>query len=353
LAICQTEPGGFAIGPVEKGGKSPKGEARQGGRNLHSKAPTRSNVVTTTLLLELARSGAEGVPIGRDGAEVSGESWLKGVTEQGILLETSRGGRMALVHGPDNFNKVFIACDRAGKAYELMGTAYSQANIGEPILIEASKALVYDSIHTLLRLLTLPASEVGDDPVLAEVIAWIGQDEAAALLVEEVADSLSGSGFYEMMNLSLGESYSQSSKEERLRMISEMAERDIAMFFSKSPPIDGLPSLLLSTLFPMEERGRLMSLLNSSPSALRVILLAKNARSTSLSVAGLQQLLPILSHLFVIFAATDPRRCGVKARRRWRDELAAIVTGTRPALRPTPILKILVSRFEVDIRAKE
>jgi hypothetical protein len=313
----------------------------------------RSNVSPTTLLLELARSGTEGITMGRDRTEASVESWLKGITEQGILLETNRMGRIALVHDPDNFSRVFIACDRAGKAYELMGTVYSHANIGEPILIEASKALVYDSIHTMLRLLTSPTSEVGDDPVLAELSAWIRQDEDAALYVEAVADSLSCSGFYEMMNLSQGESYPQSSKEERLRTISEMAERDIAMFFSKSPPIDGLPSLLLSTLFPMEERARLMSLLNSSPSALRVLLLAKSARSTSLSLAGLQQLLPIVSHLFVIFAAADPAQCDVKTRRGWRDELAAIVASTGSALRPTPILKVLASRFEVDIRAKE
>jgi hypothetical protein len=341
------------MGPAEMGRKSLKGKSMRGGRNPRPKALKRSKVSPTTLLLELARSGAEGIPIGRDRAEASVDSLFKGITEQGILLEIRPGGRMALVHGPDNFSRVFIACDRAGKAYELMATAYSRANIGEPILIEASKALVYDSIHTLLRLLTSPTSEVGDDPVLAEVSAWIGQDEGAALRVEAVADSLSCSGFYEMVHLSLRESSPQSSKEERLRMISEMAECDIAMFFSRSPPIDGLPSLLLSALFPTEERGRLMSMLNSSPSALRVILLAKNARSTSLSIAGLQQLLPMLSHLFAIFAAADPRRCDVKARRGWRDELAAIVASTGPALRPTPILKVLASRFEVDIHAEE
>jgi hypothetical protein len=341
------------MGPVEKGRESLKGETRQGGRSPRPKAPMRSNISPTILLLELARFGGEGIPIESKRAEASIESWLREITEQGILLKTNRMGRIALVHGPENFSRVFIACDRAGKAYELLGTEYSRANVGEPILIEASKALVYDSIHTLLRLLTSPTSELGNDPILAELSAWIGQDEDAALYVEAVADSLSWSGFYEMMNLSLGQSYPQSSKEERLRMISEMAERDIAMFFSKSPPIDGLPSLLLSALFPMEERAHLMSMLNSSPSALRVLLLAKSSRSTSLSLASLQQLLPILSHLFVIFAAADPRGCDVKVRRGWRDELAAIIASEGPSLRPTPILKVLASRFEVDIHAKE
>lgn len=341
------------MGPAEKGTKSPKGKTRRVGSGPCAKDPMRYQISSTSLLLELARSGGEGIPIEGIGAEASIESWLEGIVEQGILLEASRKGRIALVQSPENFNRVFIACDRAGKAYELLSTEYSRANIGEPILIEASKALVYDSIHTLLRLLTSPMSEVGDDPVLAELSAWIEQDEDAALHVELVADSLSCSGFYEMMHLSLGEPHPHSSKQERLRMISEMAERDIAMFFSKSPPIEGLPSLLLSVLFPMEERARLMSMLNSTPSALRAILLARNGRSTSLSLASLQQLLPILSHLFVIFAAADPRRCGVKVRQGWRDELEAIVASTGPALRPTPILKVLESRLEVDVQAKE
>ncbi|MDD1747373.1 MAG: hypothetical protein LUQ16_06405 [Methanomassiliicoccales archaeon] len=293
------------------------------------------------------------MPLEKFSAEASIEYGLKLIAEQGILIETSRWGRIALVQGPENFSRVFIACDRAEMAYELLGTEYSRVNIGEPILIEASKAMVYDSIHTLLRHLTSPASEVREDPVLAELSAWIGQDEEAAEYIEAIMDSLSRSGFYEMMRLGLGEPSPQSSKAERLRTISEMAERDIAMFFSKSPPIDGLPSLLLSTLFPMEERARLTSILNSSPSALRALLQSKSARSTSLSLASLQQILPILSHLFAIFAAADPRRCDVKVRQGWRDELVAMVASAGPALRPTPILKVLASRFEVDIHAKE
>lgn len=338
--------------PAETGRTSPRRKAKRGGRSLRLKAAMRSKISSTDLLLELARSGGEGVPLERHNAEASIEPGLKGIAEQGILFETSPRGRIALAQGLENFGRVFIACDRAGKAYELLGTEYSRANIGEPILIETSKAMVYDSIHTLLRLLTSPISEAGEDPVLAELSTWIGQDEEAAEYVEAVADSLSTSGFYEMMHLSLGEPLSQSSKAERLRIISDMAERDIAMFFSESSPIEGLPSLLLSALFPMDERARLLSMLNSSPSTLRALLLAKSGRTTSLSLASLQQVLPILAHLFVIFAAADPRRCNNEARRGWRDELDAIVASTGPTLRPTPILKVLASRFEIDIQAK-
>lgn len=338
---------------VERGRTSPKGETKRGGRSPRSKAPRRPDVSSIILLLELARSGEDGIRIERDNAEVAIGSRLEAIKEKGILLDTGRKGRLVLVQGPENFSKVFIACDREGKANELLDTEYSRANIGEPLLIEASSAMVYDSIHILLRLLTSPASEVGVDPVLTELSAWIGRDEDAALRVESVADSLTRSGFYEMMHLTLGEPLHYSSKAERMRMISEMAELDIAMFFSNSPPIDGLPSILLSALFPMEERPRLMTILSSSPSALRALLLAKSARSTTLSLASLQQLLPILSHLFQIFATVDPRRCNAKIRRGWRDELVAIVVSTGPALRPTPILRVLASRLEVDIQAKE
>jgi len=333
--------------------KSLKGTAnKRGGGSKRDKVKPSSDE-SVCLLIELARSGKEGLPTGSFQGTASGKIWLGELAKQGVIKESTEEGKVLLVEGPENFSRVFFVCDRIGRPYELLGSEYARSNIAEPLLLEVCKASVYESILILLRTLTYPVQEIREDPDLSELSAWIDQSEEASHYLERVSDSLSRSGFHELLRFSLSGCTPEDLKEKRMDLLADMAGWDISMFFAAEPPIPNLPLLFLSALFPKDEREQLLAVLRSSPSALRSLLMAKDARSSSLSLASMQQTLPLLTRLFEIFAIADPKVCTDKLRREWGEELFALVDGSKNEPRPTPILKVLESRRRMDIEAKE
>lgn len=339
--------------PSDQRLESLKGAAKKRGGGSKQDKVKLSSDESVCLLIELARSGKEGLPTGSFEGTASGRIWLGELAKQGVIKESIEEGMVLLVEGPENFGRVFFVCDRMGRSYELLDSEYARSNIAESLLLEVCKASVYESILILLRILTYPVQEIREDPVLSELSAWVDQSEEASHYLERVSDSLSGSGFHELLRFSLSGNTPEDLKEKRMDLLADMAERDISMFFAAKPPIPNLPSLFLSALFPKDEREQLLVVLRSSPSALRSLLLAKGARSSSLSMASMQQTLPLLTRLFEIFAMADPKICTDKLRREWGEELFALVEGSKSEPRPTPILKVLEARRRMDIEAKE
>ena len=309
---------------------------------------TSSNHGLALSLIELARAGKEGLPPAQSSFMNSNRACSSRLAELGVLTELNDEGKIQLIDGPENFEKVFLKCDREGRANELINSDYALMNIGEPLVLGSCKALVFDSILNLLKLLTSPIQEIGDDPVLSGLRAWLEVNQEASNHFERVSVSLQSSGFHEVLRFCLSQSTPNDLAEDRLKLISDMAQRDIAMFFSSNPPIPDLPSVLCGALFPDDEREALFALLRSSPSALRALILAKDARSGSLSLASLQQTLPILARLFEIFAMTDSCLCEDGSRQKWAEEISIIASRLRNGPRPTPILGTLEARWRMD-----
>ena len=333
--------------------ESLKGTAKKRGGGSKRDKVKPSSDESVCFFIELARSGKEGLPTGSVEGTASGKIWLGELAKQGVIKESIVDGKVLLVEGPENFGRVFFVCDRMGRSYELLDSEYARSNIAEPLLLEVCKASVYESILSLLRILTYPVQELREDPVLSELSAWIDHSEGASHDLERVSDSLSGSGFHELLRFSLSGYPPEDLKEKRRDLLADMAEWDISMFFAAKPPIHNLPSLFLSALFPKDEREQLLAVLRSSPSALRSLLMAKDARSCSISLASIQQTLPLLTRLFEIFAMADPKICTDKLRREWGEELFTLVDGSKNEPRPTPILNVLEARWRMDIEAKE
>jgi len=302
-----------------------------------------------SFLIDLSKPRREGSSGALEKRAV-GKLWLKELIDQGVVVEDSKGGRISLAGGPESFGKAFLICDRAGRSRELLASEYASSSITTSLLVEASKAAVRASIFNLLRFVSSASKEAREDPTLSSLGAWLDQSEQAAIQLDRISSSLARSGFHELLEFDLGGLEAGSIEEERLRIIADMAERDIAVFFADKPIVPGLPELFLSALFPEDERDTIFDILKSSPSAMRALLLAKDARSSSLSLASLQQILPILSRLFEIFADTDPKLCNQQARNAWGKELAALVDPSK-GHGQSPILRLLEARCRLDSEA--
>lgn len=272
---------------------------------------------------------------------------LQEYVDKGLAIRDQRDGAAHLATGPKPFEQAFHICDHAGRGGEFLTSEYARQCINDELLVEVTKAAVRATIYNLLRLITSDVQEVREDPQLSAMGAWLDGSEQASEMYAGIIGSLSSSGFHELLELSLLDLDERAAAERRLAILEDLSDRDVTRFFSPDPPIPNLPEIFLSALFPDDERDELFEILRSSPSAMRALLLANNLHSGPLTLAFLQQTLPILERLFEVFAQIDPKRCGARARRALGKELASLVdSARRPG--PSPSMVVLQARCMID-----
>jgi hypothetical protein len=102
-------------------------------------------------------------------------------------------------------------------------------------------------------------------------------------------------------------------------------------------------------LFPPDERAELFGLLRSSPSAMRVMLSARETRVGSFIASSIVQVLPLLERLFQFFARMSADMCDWERKQLVEKELEALVEDRIRAMpRPTPLLRVLKGRLLAD-----
>jgi len=305
------------------------------------------------VLLRMAQGGLSldeilaGAGIGREAAMDA----LASLQQKALVMRhgTRKASAYRLVEGPEAFKAVFLLCDRGDRGTELLRTEYAQGCIGPQTIHQATKELVFACILALLRLLTASNSEVREDNFLGDLSASLGQRSEAPLILGGISDSLEEVGFPEFLNFSLEGSAGEDAEAEKRDILRQMAQRDVELFFGRDPPLVSLAAAFEALLFPVVERRELLMVLSSSPSALRLVLIARETRSSSFISAALTQALPLLGHLFQLFARQDMADCSPETRRNRDEEVLEIVREGADVLpRPSPVLRVLHNRASAD-----
>jgi|GEM_PF-3244965 len=276
---------------------------------------------------------------------------LEALQQSGMVERRGNGEKGSFIL-EDNFaqlKQIFLFCDRHEKAIQILGSPWMQKRINEAMLCDVTKDTVFATIQSVLRLLTSSNLEVQQDLFLSDLYNAIGQNEETYLSLGGIAGSLDEVGFMEYLQLSLSSVSEEDISMEKQVLIEQMAERDIHMFFGPDPPLPSLAEAFQSILFPKEERRELLSVLKASPSALRIILSARETRSGSFVSAAVLQTLPLLEHLFQLFAIADLKSCDSEKRRALDDELLSLLRDRMDRIpRPSPLLRVLKGRMLAD-----
>lgn len=272
---------------------------------------------------------------------------------QGIVCrERTPGEAYSLCEGTEAFKRAFAVCDMCGRSAALLETRYGEEAI-EGFLDVAAKGLVLLSIFSLLKLLSSDSHEAWEDPSLLDLGEILSETEDNASRIDSVSQSLDAVGFRALLEFGLSGIRPEergAAKEDHLR---GMAQKDVDMFFAKEPPIPALGMAFVLLLFPEEERGELLAVLRSSPSAVRAMLTAQEARPGSLVPSALVQILPLLEHLFHLFVVSDPRQCDARRREALGREVTDLVKEALERMqRPSPLLTALRRRMLVDARER-
>ena len=276
---------------------------------------------------------------------------LLALEAEGMVKRLEERGRVVLLlpEAYPQLKRLFHLCDRAGRVQELMRTDWLRSRIDERLLKEMTKDQVFASIVTILRLLTTSHQEAEQDPFLSDLEAYLFQDEESYLSLGGISGALDDIGFMEFLQFNLSGVESDDLGIRRLEVLEQMADRDIEMFFGNGAPKLSVAEHFVSLLLPTEERSELFNILRCSPSALRIMLSARETRAGSFIAASTMQTLPLLERLFRMFADLDMRSCDGQMKGVAQEELASLVADRLMKMpRPSPLLKVLKGRMLAD-----
>jgi hypothetical protein len=267
------------------------------------------------------------------------------------LLVMEEGGKERVLRLPISYSilkRVFHRVERVGRSAELMHSPWFGETIGEEAIGGITQDLVFASIWTVLRLLTSSHDEVEADPFLSDMERYLIEDEESYLSLGGISGVLDEIAFIDFLQFGLGDAVGEDREIRKQEILEQMAERDIALFFDEGSKGIRVAEDLKLLLFPPYERGELFTVLRSSPSALRVMLSARETRAGSFIAASTIQVLPLLERLFHLFAEAQDT-CDERRKEMAENELSTLVEyRLRTMPRPSPLLKVLKGRLLAD-----